>query len=164
MSYRVSLEVSPSTLRALLDYQAEQAPDLAPADLADIAICEWLQQRCASQQSLASNGYFWKTVFLPQGSRLRISSCRGQHYAEVVGGELIYDSQSLSPNQFVLASLGNVGNAWKVIQVQLPGESDWTQALRLRHAADAHALRSARRKAELVAGPQGPASAEPKGK
>lgn len=153
MSYRANLEVSLHTLRALLDYQAERASDVSLADLADLAILKWLQRHCTSNKPVQPNGYFWKTVFLPDGTRLRISSSVGKHFAEVACGELLYDSRSVSPNQFVTASLGNTGNAWKVIYVQLPGDTDWTQALRLRHAAMAHALRSSKRKAERTAPP-----------
>jgi len=137
MSYRGSLEVSLPTLRALLDYQAEQANDLSLTDLADIAILEWLQRQRATNRPTDPKGYFWKTVFLPDGTRLRISSCHGKHFAEVVCGELIYDTRAVSPNQFVLASLGNTGNAWKVIQVQLPGDTDWTPAPRCHGACAA---------------------------
>ncbi len=91
---------------------------------------------------------------IPAGwDRLRICSRQGPHNAEVVCGELIHESHSVSPNQFVTASLGNVGNAWKVIHVQLPGDSDWTPAFRLRHAAMAHAFRTAKRKAERTSPP-----------
>ncbi len=153
MTYRATLEVSLPTLRALLDYQAERAGDLSLADLADIAILEWLQRHRTFNRPLEPKGYFWKTVFLPDGTRLRISSSTGKHYAEVVAGELLYESLSVSPNQFVTASLGNTGNAWKVICVQLPGDTDWTPAMRLRHAAMAHAFRTAKRKAERTAPP-----------
>jgi len=153
MTTRVTLEVSLPTLHALLDFHAEQATGLTLADLADIAIREWLQRQRAAKKPLDPKGYFWKTVFLPDGTRLRICSREGPHYAEVICGELIYDGLPVSPNQFVTASLGNVGNAWKVICVQLPGDSDWTYAIRLRHAAMAHAFRTAKRKAERILPP-----------
>ncbi|MTW12152.1 hypothetical protein GM658_16225 [Pseudoduganella eburnea] len=154
MSTRVTLEVSLPTLHALLDYHAEQATTLTLADLADIAIREWLQRQRAENRPLDPKGYFWKTVFLPDGTRLRITSSRGPHYAEVICGELVYDFRPVSPNQFVTASLGNVGNAWKVIDLQLPGDSDWTPIIRLRHAAMAHGFRTAKRKAERTRLPE----------
>jgi len=153
MSDRVSVEIDLQTLRALLDYQSKQASDRSLAELANVAILEWLQRQHASNRPVNPMGYFWKSVFLPDGTRLRISSSFGKHYADVVCGELIYDSQPVSPNQFVTASLGNVGNAWKVIFVQLPGDSDWTPAIRLRHAAMAHSFRTAKRKAERTSPP-----------
>lgn len=153
MTSRVTLEVSLPTLHALLDYHAEHAAGRALADLADIAICEWLQRQRASNKPVDPKRFFWKTVFLPDGTRLRIRSRQGPHYAEVVCGELIYEGEAVSPNQFVTASLRNVGNAWKVIHVQLPGDTDWTPALHLRHAAMAHAFRTAKRMAERTAPP-----------
>jgi hypothetical protein len=153
MSHRVSLEVSLHTLRALLDYQAERAGDFSLTDLADVAILEWLQRQRASDKPVDPKGYRWKSVFLPDGTRLRISSSRGMHYAKVICGELIYDGLPVSPNQFVTACLNYVGNAWLVISVQLPGDSDWTYAQRLRHAAMAHAFRTAKRKAERIVPP-----------
>jgi hypothetical protein len=153
MTSRVTLEVSLPTLHALLDYHAEHAAGRALADLADIAICEWLQRQRAANKPVDPKRFFWKTVFLPDGTRLRIRSRQGPHYAEVVCGELIYEGEAVSPNQFVTASLRNVGNAWKVIHVQLPGDTDWTPALHLRHAAMAHAFRTAKRMAERTAPP-----------
>ncbi len=158
MTSRVILEVSLPTLHALLDYNAEQATGLSLADLADVAIREWLQRQRAANKPPEPKRFFWKTVFLPDGTRLRICSRMGSHYAEVVCGELIYEGQPVSPNQFVTASLGNVGNSWKVIFVQLPGDGDWMPALRLRHAAMAQAFRTAKRKAERTAPPTDPAA------
>lgn len=153
MSNRVTMEVSPSTLRALLNYQAEQESELEVAEMADLAIRDWLQRQQVSSRQGGQAGYLWKTVFLPDGTRLRVKSSRGAHYAEVVCGEILYDQRCVSPNQFVSACLGNAGNAWKLVYVQLPGDSDWTQAQRLRYAAAAHALRTAKRKTERTAPP-----------
>ncbi|WP_374585604.1 hypothetical protein [Pseudoduganella sp.] len=73
---------------------------------------------------------------LPDGSRLRISSLQRSFYATVVGDELIYEGQSMSPNQFATASLGTVRNAWEAIFVQIPGERDWKRATGLRYPAE----------------------------
>jgi len=151
MCSRVSLEVTLPTLRALLDYLAEQAADIDLAELAELAIRDWLQHQRAATRPTSSQGYLWKTVFLPEGTRLRIATRGNVYYAEVMGDELIHDTRRLTPNQFATACLGNIGNAWKAIHVQLPGENDWTQASRLRFAAAAHALRTAKRKVERTA-------------
>jgi hypothetical protein len=141
MCPQVSVAVTLPTLRALLDYHAEHASDMELADLADRAIREWLLRQRGPQ------GYRWKDVLLPDGSRLRISSLQRTHYATVVGDELVYEGVSMSPNQFASASLGVVRNAWEAVYVQLPGASDWVAAKRLRHAAQAQARRRANRDA-----------------
>jgi len=139
----MSVPLSLSALRNLLEYQSKQGGGLDLADLVDIAICEWLErQRDPSEH--APKGYMWKSVFLPDGARLRISSQRCVHHATIVGDELIYNSLSMSPNQFAKASLGTVRNAWEVIYVQLPAENEWKPAARLRYAAAAQAKRQAR--------------------
>lgn len=145
MGARMSLAISLPTLRALLDYCDEQGNELDPADLADVAIREWLEWKRDPVKRPGPNGYQWKTVFLPEGARLRISSQHCVHFATVVGDELIYDNASMSPNQFARASLGTVRNAWEAIFVQLPGERDWKRATRLRFAAAAQAQRIANR-------------------
>lgn len=113
----VSLAVSLSTLRALLDFHAEHASDVALTELADRAIGEWLVRQRGPQ------GYLWKSVLLPDGSRLRISSLQRTYYATIVGDQLLVEGVSMSPNQFATASLGTVRNAWEAIYVQLPGAS-----------------------------------------
>ncbi|WP_154668265.1 hypothetical protein [Pseudoduganella violaceinigra] len=140
-----------STLRNLLEYLTEQGSELDPADVADRAIREWLERQRGPAKRRAPLGYWWKTVFLPDGSRLRISSRYCVHFATVVGDEIIYNSLSVSPNQFATASLGTVRNAWEAIYVQLPGERDWKPAVRLRYAAAAQAQRLDNREAEARA-------------
>lgn len=139
MFSRHSLAITLPTLRALLDYQAAHAPDNDPADLAEQAIRDWLVRQRGTL------GYCWKAVLLPDGSRLRISSLQRAYYATVVGDELIYEGQSMSPNQFATACLGTVRNAWEAIFVQIPGERDWKRATRLRHLAEIQASKLGQR-------------------
>ena len=141
MSRHLSVPIALPTLRALLDYQAEHASEEDFSNFVDRIFREWLARQRGPQ------GYLWKTVMLPDGSRLRISSLHRAHFADIVGGELIYEGMSMSPNQFARASLGTVRNAWKAILVQLPGERSWTPASRLRYSVEAAARRNAYREA-----------------
>lgn len=115
------------TLGTLLAYHVAHPTE---NDLADLAIRDWLVRQRGPL------GYFWKGVLLPDGSRLRISSLQRAYFATVVGDELIYEGQSMSPNQFSTACLITVRNAWEAIFVQLPGEQDWKRATRLRYLAE----------------------------
>lgn len=153
MSYLGILEVPLPTLRALLAYQAEHAAGYQLADLADLAIREWLQRQQANAKPVAPAGYRWKNIFLPNGTRLRVMSCSGAHYADVIGGELVYEEQAMSPNRFVTVCLGNKGNAWRQVFAQLPGEDIWTQAQRLRYAAEAQVRRTEKRRTEQTTPP-----------
>jgi len=143
MSSNICIAVSPPTLRALLDFHSEQNGEIDPADLADLAICEWLQRQREQTRPPGQRGYFWKALFMPEGTRLRAANHSATRYATIVGDDLVYNAMTMSPNQFVQMTLGSARSAWDVIQVQLPGEREWKPARRLRHALEAQARRSA---------------------
>ena len=79
----MSVPLSPSTLRDLLDYQSKQGCGLDPADLVDMAIREWLERQRDPSKRQGPKGYIWKSVFLPDGARLRISSQHCVHRATI---------------------------------------------------------------------------------
>lgn len=143
MCASMSVSITVNTMRDLLDYSAEHGCERDRAELVDMAIREWLEHQRDRAKPQIPKGYLWKTVLLPNDARLRIASHYCLHYATIVGGELIYNELSMSPNQFASASLGMVRNAWEAIYVQFPGETDWKPAVRLRYAAAAQARRTA---------------------
>jgi hypothetical protein len=88
------------------------------------------------QQAAPLRGYQWKTLFLPDASKLRMRYARQSYYAEVVGEELLYQGDSLSPSQFAKAVAGDGRNAWRDLWIRFPGEKNWTLAATLRGSAD----------------------------
>jgi hypothetical protein len=148
MSSNLYIAISSATMHALLDFQREQKNcERDPAALADLAIRDWLERQREPAQPASQRGYFWKKVFLPDGTRLRVSSYAVTRYAAIVGDDLVHNGMTMSPNRFAQMSLGSVRNAWHAIRVLLPGEREWKLALRLRYAAEAQARRSANRPA-----------------
>lgn len=83
MCQLVSVPITFTTLRALLDYQTEHASEQDFSDLLDRIFREWLARQGGPQ------GYRWKTVMLPDGCRLRITSRHRVHFAAIVGDQLI---------------------------------------------------------------------------
>jgi hypothetical protein len=81
----------------------------------------------------------WKTLFIPDGARLRISNHSVTRYAAIVGDDLVHNAMTMSPNQFVQMTLGAARNAWNVVYIQMPGEREWRLAIRLRHEQTAQA-------------------------
>lgn len=78
-------------------------------------------------------GYQWQTLFLPNGTKLRMRYKGEYFYADVVQEEIIYGEESLSPSRFASAvAEGSSRNAWRDIYVQLPGSSNWKLASSLR--------------------------------
>lgn len=145
MEPNVCIAISSKTLRAMLDYQEEQEHEFDPARLAEFAIQDWLKRQREMAKPQGKRGYFWKKLFLPDGTRLRVSNHSTTRYAAIVGDDLVYESMTMSPNKFVQSTLGSARNAWHVVYVQMPGEREWKMAFRLRCEQEAEAGRGANR-------------------
>lgn len=134
MTPSICIAVTPRTLRALMDFQRDHRLEDELSQLADLAIHEWLQRQLELAKPAGQRGYFWKALFLPDGTRLRIANHSATRYAAIVGDDLVYNAMCMSPNQFAQQALGTVHNAWSSIYIQMPGERAWTQAQRMRRA------------------------------
>ena len=79
-------------------------------------------------------GIFWETLFLSDKSRLRTKHLREYKYAEVKGDKVIYDGKSFSSvAQATNKMRGDTSNnAWKVLEVLRPNDSQWVHAALLR--------------------------------
>ncbi len=80
-----------------------------------------------------SRGYRWKTLFLPDGTDLRMETARATYYARVEGDQIIFDGRSVSPRGMTLAIAGEGRNAWRDLWLKPPGERFWKQATRCRN-------------------------------
>ena len=85
-----------------------------------------------------TRGYQWQALFLPNGTRVRMSYRGGVEYAEVRHDRLLFDGESVSPSQFASrVADGTNRNAWRDLHIQFPGEASWKLADGLRRAATA---------------------------
>lgn len=153
MTPKLCIAISTATLGALLDFQSERGKELDPADLAELAIRDWLHRQKELAKPAGQRGYFWKKLFLPEGTRLRVSNYQMTRYAAIVGDDLVYESMTTSPNRFVQMTLGSARNAWEVVYIQMPGQREWKQAFRLRYALEADERRAANRPATPALAP-----------
>ncbi len=107
------------------------------ADLAAIAIDEWLRRGHADLIfSSASPGYQWKDLFLPHGTVIRTSFGGKNFHAFVEHDQILDDARITSPHQFANQCGGLRRNAWKVIWVLFPRESEWRRAASLRRSTE----------------------------
>lgn len=119
------------TFLGLANFLRDSGSELSPAEAATQAIDQWLAanagtKRTASHDSMP--GYQWKCLFLPDGTELRMQH-NGQTYcARVVGNDIDYHGQRVSPRQFTLAIAGDGRNAWREILIRMPGEKNWKRA------------------------------------
>ena len=64
------------------------------------AIDYWLQNADWKPELLSQSetrGYQWKSLFLPEGTQIRMSYKGTYHYAKVEGDQIIYEGKSISP-------------------------------------------------------------------
>jgi hypothetical protein len=126
-----SLSIPSSTVRDLLNFAADSGSLDAVAEFADQAIREWLACAKAPQspQSGPKHGFQWKTLFLPEGTQLRVwSRENGSRYAEVVGDQIMHAGLPVTPNEFVRLQEGIPRNAWTEVSILMPGETAWKAA------------------------------------
>lgn len=145
-TYPISISIPAETFHALVD----QCGELFYGDKAETVVNElildWLQQQTAATAATAAppvtvselppqstaatteEGYQWKRLFLPTGTRLRASFRGTSRFASVEGNHLISEGQVTTPSQFANARGSGGRSAWRTLWLQLPGESDWKPA------------------------------------
>ena len=74
-------------------------------------------------------GYQWGTVFLPNGTKIRMSYGGQNFHAEVRHGGLLFEDERMSPSQFARRVANNTNrNAWRDLYIQFPGRASWELA------------------------------------
>lgn len=80
-----------------------------------------------------AKGYQWLTVFLPNGTRLKMAYKGLDYYAEVAHQKVMYEGESFSPSGLAnrIAS-GTSRNAWRDFWIKRPRDKEWVLADDLR--------------------------------
>ena len=161
MSAITSVNLSPHTLLALLEYLRDSGSTIDPAEAVDAAVRHWL---AAMKQGAgapdAPRGYQWKSLFLPDGTWVRMAY-RGDHeYAHVEGDRLMYKGRPTTPNKFASEHTDTVRNAWYDISIRMPGEKHWKMAYQRRKELELAARRQAV-SPDAIAAPPAPAPSMP---
>src|SRR5471032_2695203 len=129
----ISIQLPRPLLTELLDFLDHSDDEQDFSDAAAAALRAWLDDKQRQPQGAESEqpllrGYMWKSLFLPEGTQLRMF-LRGEHdYAVVVGDRLMHRNRAVSPNQFANSFDGCVRNAWRAVSLRMPGEKSWKYA------------------------------------
>ncbi|MES2299313.1 MAG: hypothetical protein V4582_19895 [Pseudomonadota bacterium] len=94
-----------------------------PEQVVESAVKAWIANATAAPPAV--RGYQWKSLFLPEGTRIRMCYKLKWAYADVVGDQLIYQGRPMSPAQFTNGVAGCVRNAWRELWLRCPGEPRW---------------------------------------
>jgi hypothetical protein len=126
-------------MRRLADFLAESGSPLMPAEAVNEAIDQWIaahRARLSGELPVPTRGYRWKSLFLPEGTRLRMHFGGRSYDAAVEGDDLVFEGHRMSPRQMTLAVSGQGYNAWRALWVLLPGKIRWRPASVLRREAE----------------------------
>lgn len=130
----------------LMDTQPGVSPDAFVTGL----VQRWLAAENARlglpKNGPAIRGFQWKTVFLPDGTRLRTTHLDVVEFAKVTGDRIIADDgAALTPSSF--ANRHAQGrNAWRFIWLLFPDEQHWIRALDCRGRLDQRRRNQSKRK------------------
>lgn len=131
----LAVPVSTYTIHELLDYLRDHASTQDVDDAIETAIRYWLaemQQRAHMPARQPLRGYQWKSLFLPEGTQIRVFYQADCAYAQVIGEKIIFNGESVSPNRLANMDGGGVRNAWRDLSIRFPGEKNWRKAFVLR--------------------------------
>jgi hypothetical protein len=126
-------------LSRLADFLEETGSPLSATDAAAAAIDEWIAAERAQVKlvpATPTHGYQWKSLFLPEGTELRMHFARQDYHARVVGDHIVYGGQPMSPRQMTIAVAGEGHNAWRALWVRLPADGKWRPASLLRRLGE----------------------------
>ena len=102
-------------------------------EIAAEAVDEWLRRHDPHTIPMpVTNGYQWKSLFLPDGTFLRTVFGGKNHHCRVENDRIMYNGQGVSPSGFVNAVGGVRRNAWRSTWVLLPDAPQWQLADTLR--------------------------------
>jgi hypothetical protein len=114
----------------LRSYLRESGSTLSPSEALIKAVQLWIAKGKAD--AIPARGYQWKQLFLPEGTRVRLRVRDCWHTATIIGDELIYKDDAISPHQLARQIAGDGRNAWREIWLLMPGQKRWANAGQLR--------------------------------
>jgi hypothetical protein len=133
-----------TALRHLAGFLQESGSQLTVEQAATIAIHQWIAATRGHPSNITlppMRGYQWKSLFLPEGTALRMFIHGQYHYARVEGEDILHEGRSVSPQKFTTACGGRCRNAWRDVWLLLPGERQWYPASQLRRQCEELASR-----------------------
>lgn len=97
---------------------------------------EWTERTSDSWErrfGKREQGYQWQMLFLPNGTRLRMTYQGQDHHITVSHQQIRDENRRYSPSEWASAVANNTNrNAWRDIWVCFPGDAEWQLAASLR--------------------------------
>ena len=128
MNEQKGVQISTGMQRAVLALMQATGDGRRLEQVVEAALKAWLAATAVAQPAAAAaaaRGYQWKSLFLPEGSQLRIAVGGTYQVATVCGDRIMFEGRPYSPRQFVMHVTGQVRNAWLSLWIHCPGDARW---------------------------------------
>lgn len=133
METQVAIPVRTRQFLDLADFLRRSGDSRDPVAAVADAIDYWLDNaswkpELLSQSTNATRGYQWKSLFMPDGTEVRMQYKGQYHYAKVEGDQLIYESEPITPGRLANIITGTSRNAWRDLWIKRPSDAEWLLA------------------------------------
>lgn len=123
---------------AVADYLKQKKSKEDPVEAIKFAIEFWMKNgdgraRAASRVNEIEKGYWWKEVFLPHGTALRMRYKGNYFYAKIEQDSVVYEGKIYrSPSKIANEITNSSRNAWRDFEIKRPEDKHWNLAKVLR--------------------------------
>lgn len=128
MNIDVAVPIPTQQFLELSDFLRSKNDQRDPVMAVRDAIDYWLQNADWKPELLAQSatrGYQWKSLFLPEGTEIRMPYKGTYYYAKVEGDEIIYEGKPISPGSLANTIASSSRNAWRDLWIKRPDDKEW---------------------------------------
>lgn len=128
METQIAVPVNTTLFLDLANFLRGNGDSRDPVEVISTAIEYWLDNASWKPELLKESitrGYQWKSLFLPDGTKIRMQYKGAYFYAKVEGDEIIYDGKPISPGSLANTIAGSSRNAWRDLWIKRPSDKEW---------------------------------------
>ena len=144
----VSIPVRTELFVELVDFLRDKGSDRDPVKAVENAVEYWIFNADWKTEDLMPEvlekknfqGYQWKSLLLPPGTRIRMIYKGETYHAGVSGDDFVYNGNKTTPSEFAITiASGTSRNAWRDLWVKRPRDKDFRLADELRRNSEREA-------------------------
>jgi hypothetical protein len=131
MKTQICVPVDTEQFLGLVDFLRSNGDPRDPVLVIADAIDYWMDNASWKSELLKVSklrGYQWKSLFLPEGTQVRMQYKGATYYAKVEGDKLVYNGAPISPSALANAITQSSRNAWRDLWLLRPQDSEWQLA------------------------------------
>lgn len=131
MNTSISVPIPTGQFLELVEFLKSKGDPSDPVHVVSTAIEYWLDNASWKPELLAvsnARGYQWKTLFLPEGTQIRMQYKGSYSYGKVEGDDIIFNGKPTSPANLANTIAQGSRNAWRDLWIKRPTDREWRLA------------------------------------